>query len=48
MGNIAVFIAFALICWMDSSSAQRDPDPDFVRAARETVRLQPSHFVGVP
>ena len=40
------FVAFALICWTDSSGAQRDPD--FERADRETVRLQPTNFVGVP
>ena len=40
------FVAFALICWTDSSGAQRDPE--FERADRETVRLQPTHFVGVP
>ena len=38
------FVAFALICWTDSSGAQLD----FERADRETVRLQPTHFVGVP
>ena len=31
---------------MDSSGSQRDPD--FGHADRETVRLQPRHFVGVP
>ena len=31
---------------MDSSGAQRAPD--FERADRKTVRLQPRHFVGVP
>ena len=41
-----MFVAFALICWTASSGAQRDPD--FERADRETVRLQPTHFVGVP
>ena len=38
------FVAFALICWTDSSGARLD----FERADRETVRLQPTHFVGVP
>ena len=39
-------VAFVLICWTDSSGAQLDPD--FERADRETVRLHPTRFVGVP
>ena len=45
MKNISVFMTFALTCWMDSSDAQCDPD--FEHSNRETVRLQPTHFVGV-
>ena len=46
MRKTPLFLALALICWTDSSGAQRDPD--FERADRETVRLQPTHFVGAP
>ena len=44
MRKTVVFFALLLICWTDSGVAQLD----FERADRETVRLHPTHFVGVP
>ena len=41
------FLALALICWTDSGVAQFDFER-FERADRETVRLHPADFVGVP
>ncbi len=38
------FVAFTLTCWTDSSEAQSDVE----RADRQTVRLKPTDFVGVP
>ena len=44
MGKDPWGLALALLCWPALGVAQLD----FERADRETVRLHPTHFVGVP
>ena len=51
MGTSRVaFWVFAVICWPDSAGAQLDDElrARLERADQETVRLQPSNFIGPP